>query len=180
MVDKKLLECFSIGMNNCDIICRYRMVTMYFFCLLLASLFSPVAKAQEAGNDQIDFSNFRPPPDGMRYFGVPSASTFRHWQLGVSIWASYANDPLLLTMGDRRVAPDAIEVDGEIGDAIVDHRFIGNIQLSLGVMNHFSLSMDMPLVFWQSGYQLSGLGDPQLGPSELVPSQHRRSSRTEA
>ena len=128
------------------------------------------AFAQEGSGEGIDISYFRPPPDGMRYFGVPSASTFRHYQLGVSVWATYENDPLVLINGYTRDAPAAVVVDGEMGDAVVDHRFMGNIQLSLGLAQHFSISVDLPLVFWQSGYQLYSLTDPLATPDYLIPS----------
>ena len=138
---------------------------MSFVGFLIALLSVSPVFAQEAGNDTVDISNFRPPPDGMRYFAVPSASTFRHYQLGVSIWSSYANDPLVLTLGDRRVSPSTVDVEGELGDAVIDHRFMGNIQVSLGLLQHFSLSVDMPLVFWQSGYQLADVSSPNSSPA---------------
>jgi large repetitive protein len=141
--------------------------------LFLLSLFLSVsAAAGEDFDDSIDIAYFRPPPDGMRYYGVPSASTMRHLQLGISMWGVYENDPLIIYSVNRRVVPPEIVVDSsmDIGDAPVDNRFMGNVQFSLGLFDHLSLSLDLPLIFWQSGYSLYHLEEPGASPQHLISS----------
>ena len=105
----------------------------------LFGLFAATASAQDT-DGSIDISFFRPPPDGYRYYNVPSATTLRHLQMGVSFWVSYENDPLIFTAGGKRVVPDVVVVDGDLGDAVIDHRVMSNVQMSLGFFQHLSVS----------------------------------------
>jgi len=137
--------------------------------LLYSLCFS--AHAEEALGT-MDISYFRPPPDGYRYFNTPSATTLRHMQMGVSFWVSYENDPLVFLSSNERVTPLSIEQDGvsnDIGDAAIDNRVMSNIQLSLGLFQFLSLSVDLPLIFWQTGYNLDSLKFNQ-GKTDLIPS----------
>ena len=137
--------------------------------MLSALLFSlSFARAEEALGT-LDISYFRPAADGYRYYNVPSATTLRHMQMGVSFWVSYENDPLVFLSSGHRVAPEVVVVDGDLGDAIIDHRVMSNIQVALGFFQHISLAIDLPLIFWQSGYQLDTLMYNQ-DPAYLIPS----------
>ncbi|MBM74067.1 MAG: hypothetical protein CMK59_01595 [Proteobacteria bacterium] len=130
--------------------------------------------------DAIDIRKFRPSPDGNQFLGVPSASTMRHLQLGISVWGIYENDPLVLyTVAsgsngiqslNERTAHPLVEVIGETGDAPIDNRFLGNVQATLGFFDRFSVAIDLPLVFWQSGYSLSTLQQPDVEPPYMYSS----------
>jgi outer membrane protein OmpA-like peptidoglycan-associated protein len=138
------------------------------FSSLVFALTLSFAQAEESLGT-IDISYFRPSGDGYRYYNVPSATTLRHMQLGVSFWVSYENDPLVFLSSGARVAPSVVVVDGDLGDAIIDHRVMSNIQLALGLFQHVSVGIDLPLIFWQSGYQLDTLMYNQ-DPAYLIPS----------
>ncbi|MEC7983959.1 MAG: OmpA family protein [Myxococcota bacterium] len=135
---------------------------------LIFGLFVATSSAQDA-DGTLDISYFRPPPDGYRYYSVPSATTLRHLQMGVSFWVSYENDPLIFTAAGKRVAPDVVDVDGDLGDAVIDNRVTSNVQMSLGFFQFLSISVDLPLIFWQSGYQLNALMYDE-DPDYLIPS----------
>lgn len=140
---------------------------------MISSLFLSLLCTHHAQADEslgtLDISYFRPAADGYRYYNVPSATTLRHMQMGVSFWVSYENDPLVFLSSGRRVAPSVVVVDGDLGDAIIDHRVMSNVQLSLGLFQHVSVAVDLPLIFWQSGYQLDTLMYNQ-DPAYLIPS----------
>ena len=95
---------------------------------LLFSLFCTTPAQADDSLGTIDISYFRPAADGYRYYNVPSATTLRHMQMGVSFWVSYENDPLVFLSSGRRVAPEVVVVEGDLGDAIIDHRVMSNIE----------------------------------------------------
>lgn len=133
--------------------------------LILASL---PARAQEGGQDQdIDIELFRPPADAYGYFGVPSSATLKHLQIGGSLWVGYENDPIVLVYEDARVAPVNALVSGDDGDGVLDDRIHGNVQLGIGLSRFFSLTVDVPLVLWQEGYDLNTVYNPTQEPTPL-------------
>ena len=142
-------------------------MSIFMTPLLLSLMFGPAQAQENLGT--LDISYFRPPSDGYRYYNAPSATTLRHLQMGVSFWVSYENDPLIFVSSGRRVAPEVVIVEGDLGDAVIDHRVMSNLQVSLGFFQHVSLAVDLPLIFWQSGYQLDSLMFDQ-DPAYLIPS----------
>ena len=59
-------------------------------------------------------------------------------------------------------------VEGDLGDAVIDHRVMSNLQVSLGFFQRLSCG-GSSLIFWQSGYQLDSLMFDQ-DPAYLIPS----------
>ena len=73
---------------------------------------------------------------------------------------------------------------GDNGEGIVDDRLTGRVQVGLGLSNHFSFSVDAPIVLWQDGYKpdefvlnatsqpnalvSSGMGDLVLMPKGVI------------
>jgi len=140
------------------------------FSLVLAALLSAPATAQDIQDYTVDFEQFRPYPDAYGYFGVPSAATLGHLQVGASFWGNYANDPVVLVYDGERTVPTSATVIGDDGDGIVDDRFTGNVQVGMGVSRYFSLTVDLPMVLWQEGYSLTNIGDPTTEPESLLTS----------
>ena len=106
--------------------------------ILLAALTVAPANAQDVQDYTVDFEQFRPYTDAYGYFGVPSAATLGHLQVGVSYWLNYANDPLILVYEGERTAPTSAMVIGDDGDGIVDDRVTGNLQVGMGMSRYFS------------------------------------------
>ncbi|MFT4979488.1 MAG: hypothetical protein ACI8S6_005399, partial [Myxococcota bacterium] len=136
--------------------------------LATAALLSAPALAQDTQDYTLDFEQFRPYTDAYGYFGVPSAATLGHLQVGASFWGNYANDPIVLVYEGERTTPTSATVIGDDGDGIVDDRFTGNVQVGIGLSRYFSLTADLPLVLWQDGYSLVGIDDPTSEPDDLL------------
>jgi outer membrane protein OmpA-like peptidoglycan-associated protein len=129
---------------------------------LLAALLAPEAAAQDTATDgTVDFAQFRPHLDAHGYLGVPSATTLGHLQLNIGIWAGFENDPLVLTRNGERISvvPGA---SGEDGDALVDSRLRGDLQLGFGFLNWASLAVGVPVVLFQDGVDPAGLSSGEL------------------
>lgn len=138
--------------------------------LLAGALLSGVAQAQDntetVQDASVDIELFKPHADGHGYFSMPSAATLGHLQLGSGLWINLSNDPIVLELDGERVAPGAA-ADGDAGDALLDSRSIGHVQLGMGVSRYFSLSIDAPLILNQSGVDPDGLDDPTANPDAL-------------
>lgn len=119
---------------------------------LLGMLTAWMGVASAQSNTTYDFELFRPSPDHYGYFAVPSASTLGHLQLGGGFWISYENDPIVFVTKNERLRPVLRDVQGDNGEGIVDDRLTGRVQVGLGLSNHFSFSIDAPIVLWQDGY----------------------------
>ena len=116
---------------------------------LFLTMFMQMSFAEGTFKDTFDIRHFRPSSDAHQYFAVPSASTLRHLQMGISLWGVYENDPFVLRGDDyngRYVHP-LVVAGGDTGDAPVDNRFIGNVQVGIGFADRVSISVDLPLVF---------------------------------
>lgn len=131
--------------------------------LMLISMLLGTALAQDTvtGDGTVDFAQFRPHLDAHGYFGVPSATTLGHLQLNAGLWLGFENDPLVLQKNGERinVVPGA---SGEAGDALVDARLRGDVQLGFGFLNWASLSVGIPIVMFQDGVSPAGLADGSL------------------
>ena len=121
--------------------------------LLLLLLSSPALAAEDG---TVDFELFRPHADTTGYFSVPSASTLRHLQLGVSLWAGYENDPVVLEIDGERVGPQG-KASGERGDALVDGRVQSRLAMAMGIGSFTSLAIDLPVTLTQQGTEPSSL-----------------------
>lgn len=135
--------------------------------LLILGVSNPILAAEEP-EGTIDFELFRPASDAYGYMHVPSAATLGHLQMGAGFWVNYQNDPIILVHQDARTPPSTAKVSRDNGEALVDDRITSNVQLGLGMSRYFSLSLDMPLVLWQDGYQLTNLNNPTTPPDTLI------------
>ena len=112
-----------------------------------------IGLAQAQSTQTVDIDRFKPPSDHYGYFATESAETLGHLQVGVGVWANYANDPVVLvdSNGDRvGVLPN-----GDGGP--VESRAVANAHLGMGLTNFFSLSADLPVILYQQGYRIDGL-----------------------
>lgn len=130
---------------------RTRIISATLLSLLCAS---PAVAAEDG---TVDFELFRPHADTTGYFSVPSASTLRHLQLGVSLWGGYENDPVVLTLDGARVGPQG-KPSGESGDALVDGRVRGHLALAMGIGGFSSLAVELPVTLAQQGTEPSSIG----------------------
>jgi outer membrane protein OmpA-like peptidoglycan-associated protein len=130
-----------------------------------ALLWSSIAGADDG---TVDFEMFRPFPDAYGYLSMPSAATLGHLQVGGAFWANYSNDPVVLVYDGNRVAPNPDSVSGDKGDALVDDRYAGNLHMGVGVSRFFSLTLDLPMVMLQSGYQTANIDNPSIEPQALI------------
>jgi outer membrane protein OmpA-like peptidoglycan-associated protein len=127
------------------------------------------AHAQEA-DSTMDFELFRPQSDFYGYLHSPSAATLQHLQVSGGFWMNLENDPVILVNNGNRFSPRGV-VTGDQGDAVVESRFTGNAQFGIGLSRYFSLTVDVPLIFFQDGYELNRfIDDPRNSPTELNPS----------
>lgn len=122
-------------------------------CLALAG----VAFAQEVDTTlpyAIDFERFRPPADTFGYANTHSSATLGHLQVGVGLWGTYVDDPLVLTRDGQRI----IGPGPEFPDGMIDTRSVVNLQAGIGLGNVFSFTFDLPVVVWQEGFEPAGPG----------------------
>ena len=54
---------------------------------LLLAMCMQLSFAEGTFSDTFDIRHFRPSSDANQYFAVPSASTLRHLQMGISLWS---------------------------------------------------------------------------------------------
>ncbi|MCB9780416.1 MAG: hypothetical protein H6742_17760, partial [Alphaproteobacteria bacterium] len=141
------------------------MTPVAFACALMSS----AAWAQSA-DTTVDIELFRPHPDAYGYLHVPGAATLGHLQVGASLWGSYENDPVLMQVDGARLPPAGVTVTGDDGDGVIDDRFMGNVQVGMGLSRFFSFVVDMPLVLFQDGYDLNSLDNPLQPPADLISS----------
>jgi outer membrane protein OmpA-like peptidoglycan-associated protein len=138
---------------------------------LIAALLltSPLANAESTEQDHtVDIELFRPYPDAYGYQHTHSAATLGHLQINGGFWFNYANDPLVLIYDGARVSPSNAPADGDDGDGVVDQRFVGDVNLGIGLSRYFSLSVDLPIILRQDGYTLDSVDNPALDPQGLI------------
>lgn len=105
----------------------------------------------------IDIERFRPYSDTYGYGITESATTLYNLQVGVGLWGNYSEDSaVLLFNGDRVLGPGP-----DFPDGMVDRRSVMNFQAGMGIADIFSISMDLPVVAWQEGFEPSGLGSTE-------------------
>jgi hypothetical protein len=88
---------------------------------------------------EINIERFRPALDRFGFLGFNGSATPGHarWNLGLVTW--YSNKPL------RIGYPDGT------GALVIDHRMTGDLFLEVGLFGRWSLALEVPLVFYQSG-----------------------------
>lgn len=87
----------------------------------------------------INIERFRPALDRYGFLGFNGSGTPGHgrWNLGLFTW--YSNRPL-------RVVYD----DGVV-EQVIDHRMTGDLFAEVGLFGRWSLALEVPLVFYQTG-----------------------------
>ncbi len=107
-----------------------------------------------------DAELFEPHGDAYGYTHTQGASTLGNLQLGVGAWVSYANDPVVLVnAAGERVSPSGA-VNGDAGDALIDSRLGLDAQVAMGFTKWTSLSVRVPVVLQQSGWDIAALDAP--------------------
>ncbi len=149
--------------------------------LLLAAT---LGHAQDTLDYSFDPELFKPQSDVYGYGVTHGATVLRHLQVGVGLWGSYSEDSLLLIAPDgRRYYLGEEPPPGEHRDGVIDKRSTAHLQVGLGIGPFFDLSLDLPVVLWQVGFEpqkawdasisrdlvSSGFGDLRIVPKfELV------------
>lgn len=124
--------------------------------LLLALVLG--ARAEE-GDSGVDFELFKPHADFYGYGVVPGAATLQNMQFGGGVWFDYSDDPVVLVDATgERVSPNGGEDDG-----LLNTRAQAHAQLALGITRYGSVSVSLPIVVDQDGYEAPNLGDAKLG-----------------
>jgi hypothetical protein len=102
--------------------------------LVMALTASASVSAQE-----INIERFRPALDRFGFLGFNGSGTPGHarWNLGLSTW--YSNKPLRIHYLDGTQAQ------------VIDHRMTGDLFFEVGLFGRWSLALEVPLVFYQSG-----------------------------
>lgn len=137
------------------------------------------ALAQDVVPYSIDVERFKPAMDTYGYTVTESSTTLSHLQVGVGMWGNYSDDSLVLldSDGNRIIGPPPVEPDG-----LLDVRAVTHFQAGLGLGNIFSLTVDLPVVVWQEGFEPSsgiigqdseevlagGLGDMRVNPKFVI------------
>ncbi len=140
--------------------------------LLTTAFLAAPGLAQDASDDiqdhTVDVELFRPHPDAYGYLHTQSAATLGHLQINGGFWVNYSNDPLVLMYGGERISPVNVTPDGDKGDAVIDGRIMGDVQVGIGLSRFFSLTVDVPLILKQTGYTLDTIDNPALSAETLI------------
>ena len=101
---------------------------------VLALHASTLVSAQE-----INIERFRPALDRFGFLGFNGSGTPGHarYNLGLATW--YSNKPLRIRYTDGTSAQ------------VIDHRMTGDLFFEVGLFGRWSLALEVPLVFYQSG-----------------------------
>jgi outer membrane protein OmpA-like peptidoglycan-associated protein len=117
-----------------------------------SALFAGTAAAQ-------DIQNFKPAGGTWNYFSVEGARVIRHEHVIVpSLVINYGHNPLVTRKG------------GEVDDTVVANLTTADIMLTTGFLDHFELTLDLPVshatgdLLKQGGNDGFGLGDVRLVP----------------
>lgn len=113
-----------------------RRLALLVATLVLAGLFVDAGSASAQG---INIERFRPSLDRFGFLGFNGSGTPGHgrWNVGFSTW--YSNRPLRIVYDDG------------VGDQIIDHRMTGDLYTEVGLFGRWSLALEVPLIFHQSG-----------------------------
>ncbi|MBW1761209.1 MAG: hypothetical protein JRG67_06080 [Deltaproteobacteria bacterium] len=108
------------------------------FAVVLGLVFALTASTS-AFAQEINIERFRPALDRFGFLGFNGSGTPGHarYNLGLSTW--YSNKPLRM----RRANGTSAQV--------IDHRMTGDLFFEVGLFGRWSLALEVPLVFYQSG-----------------------------
>jgi outer membrane protein OmpA-like peptidoglycan-associated protein len=126
------------------------------------------AWAQQAPDLTLDVERFRPTADAMGGATVESAETLGHLQVLVGLWGNRSEDPVNVERNLARVYLGQEEEPSNDGDGALDQRSVVDFQFGFGLYDRFSLTVDLPFVAWQEGFELASAWDPSVGTS-IVP-----------
>ena len=149
---------------------------------MIAWLLTGLALAQDPAGPSVDIELFRPVADPAGTVVVESAETLGHLQFGVGVWGFYNEDSVVLNQGEQRLYVGDQPVVGNDGDGIIDRRSRVDVQVGFGLFGRMSLTVDVPLLVWQEGFELahaydstvpselisSGIGDPRITPKFVL------------
>ena len=104
--------------------------------LLLATATS--ASAQDITAQAINTEQFRPALDRFGFLGINGSGTLGHgrWNTGLTTW--YSNRPL-------RINSDSTS------ERVIDNQMTGDFFAEVGLFGRWSLALEVPLVFYQTG-----------------------------
>lgn len=108
----------------------------------------PVASAQRG----LDLARFSPAPDGDGFLGITGTRTPGPFRTNFGLFGSYVSQPLVL----RSV------VDPTDRLAVVSDRVDLDAFFQVGLLGHFALVVDAPVVAWQNGNGPDYDGGPSL------------------
>jgi uncharacterized repeat protein (TIGR01451 family)/MYXO-CTERM domain-containing protein len=108
------------------------------------------AQVKEPANFGVERFQLSSDRDGM--FSVESGEVVGHNALTVSLWAGYANDPLVVYQGDH---------DHRVG-SLVANRVDGSLSVSYQPSRWIGLALDLPLVIYQNRPATSGISTQNL------------------
>jgi len=133
---------------------------------LLLGVFAFAAWGQ-SDPDPLDYSFdpelYRPHSDVYGYGATHGASTLRHLQIGVGLWGNYSEDTLLLLApNNQRLFLGEEPPAREGGDGVLDVRTVSDLQVGVGIGGIFSFTVDLPIILWQSGYELRAAWDASV------------------
>ncbi len=123
--------------------------------VMLALLGTAQAQEQIEVNYPIDIELYRPYTDTFGYAVTESSTTLGHLQVGVGFFGQYSSDSLVLLDPNeqRYIGPGPTFPDG-----VLDERSTVDLQVGFGLGNIFALTVDVPAVVWQSGFEPAGEG----------------------
>jgi len=119
--------------------------------VILAAFLVGAAVAQDAIEQDwpIEVERFRPALDPYGYVITEGTAPLTSLQVHAGIWGNYSQDQAILqAAGDRIVGPPPGNRDG-----VIDERTLIDLQLGMGIGDRFSLTVDAPLVVWQTGFE---------------------------
>jgi len=105
----------------------------------LLGLVIALAASTSASAQEINIERFRPTLDRFGFLGMQGSATPGHtrYNLGLVTW--YSNKPLRIRYSDTA------------GAQVIDHRMTGDFFFEVGLFGRWSLALEVPLVFYQSG-----------------------------
>ena len=98
-----------------------------------------LSAAASASAQEINIERFRPAHDRFGFLGFNGSGTPGHgrWNLGLATW--YSNRPLRVVYQDGVV------------EQVIDHRMTGDLFAEVALFGRWSLALELPLVFYQTG-----------------------------
>ena len=122
----------------------------------LMALAMGISATADAQSSQIDLNQFRPAELGTDGFSASTPDGQGHLRFGFQVWLDYSDDPLVIG-----------------GAKVVHQQMTGHLMMSLGLVDHLVLFIDMPYHFMMrdeggaaapfGGLKSNNLGDLYFG-----------------